>query len=113
MQWNKNYVTSTFLLILPKRPKLIKQILRFSRCSILDRQKIRSCIRTFILQYQSISNLLVNLGYSFQLNENYKVKRTFLFKSFSANDLKQNKILALAGLTRARQCMGNTFAKGK
>ena len=28
-------------------------------------------------------------------------------------NLYYNKILALAGLTRARQCMGNNFAKGK
>ena len=29
------------------------------------------------------------------------------------HDFKPNKILAVAGLTRARQCTGNKFAKGE
>ncbi len=51
------------------------------------------------------------------LKPNHKLAERILLGQKSLvmhiHDFKPNKILAMAGLTRARQCTGNKFAKGE
>ena len=51
------------------------------------------------------------------LKPNHKLAERILLGQKSlgmrTHDFKPNKILGVAGLTRARQCTGNKFAKGE
>ncbi len=76
-------------------------------------QSPSACICKQNTNLKSVTHLIYNL--SSLLACKYctpfvnKTKQT----KIKQNEIKLNKILALAGLTRAKQCTGNNFAKGE
>ena len=89
-------------------------LILFNACKYFERplgNQLPKCVEGLAFLNKSHNNNNNLLNYDSKLQVSHRLLK--MIAVGMSGGIKINKILALAGLTRARQCMGNNFAKGK